>query len=90
MSTGKGCDCHASITAQLTERFKSMAPSATDHKVELQGYGFAIIDNKMVLRPYMPYKAGAEFPLKKGGTKWKTQTGNMVFRYCPFCAKELA
>lgn len=82
------CDCHKNITDQLTAGFKDSQPTATGHNVELQGYGFAVIGNKMELRPYMPFKGGAEFPLKKGGTKWKTKTGNMVFRFCPFCGEE--
>ena len=82
------CDCRKSIQEQLTEHFTSVAGEASNHKVELQGYGFAITENKMVERPYMPYKHTADYPLKKGGTKAKTKTGSMVFRFCPFCGGE--
>lgn len=82
------CDCRSSITEKLAERFKAAQPQATDHKVELQGYGFGVVGNTMVMRPYMAYKASADYPLKKGGTKWKTLTGNMVFSFCPFCGSK--
>lgn len=84
-----GCDCRREIEAKLTERFKEVAPDATGHHVALQGYGFAIIDNVLTMKPYMPYTTAAEFPLKKGGTKFKKQTGNMVFSFCPFCGTKL-
>lgn len=83
------CDCRKELETQLTERFKANAPQAFEHRVGLQGYGFAIVDNTLTMRGYMPYKASADFPLKKGGTKPKTQTGNMVFSFCPFCGEKL-
>jgi hypothetical protein len=83
------CDCRKDIEARLTERFKEGAPGASGHSVELQGYGFAIVGNVLMVKPYMRYTAEAEFPLKKGGTKWKKQTGTMVFSFCPFCGVEI-
>ena len=82
------CTCNADIAAKLEARFKEAQPEATDHNVRLQGYGFSILGNSMVLRPFMPYKATAVYPLKKGGTKEKTVTGNMIFSYCPFCGSK--
>lgn len=79
------CECRKNLEAQLTERFKGKFPEATDHDVKLEGFGFAIIGNRMTMRPCMPYKAGATHALKKGGTKWKAETGSMFFSYCPFC-----
>lgn len=82
------CDCRKDIEVKLTERFKEAAPDATGHEVALQGYGFAIVDSVMTMKPYMPYTTAADFPMKKGGTKRKKQTGNMVFSFCPFCGEE--
>lgn len=80
------CECRKDIEARLLARFKEAAPEAADHKVDLQGYAFVFGEaNALEMRPYMTYKAGATYPLKKGGTKWKQQTGNMMFNFCPFC-----
>ncbi len=79
------CTCSADIATKLAERFKETQPEATDHRVRLEGYCFSVMGNSMVLRPYMQYKATATHPLKKGGAKEKTVTGNMIFSYCPFC-----
>jgi hypothetical protein len=79
------CNCRTELEAKLTERFKANNPDASGHKVDLQGYGFGIVNNTMVMQGCMTYKAAATFPIKKGGTKYKTQTGNMIFSYCPFC-----
>lgn len=87
---GEGCNCRKEIEAKLLERFKTKCPDASGYKVELQGYGFAIVDNALVMRPYMPYQLGAEFPLKKGGSKWKKETGSFVFNFCPFCGEQIA
>ena len=83
------CDCKTELEAKLTERFKAASPDSRDHKVTLEGYGFGIRDNTMVLQPYMNYKAFAFTPLKKGGEKPKKTIGNMVFTFCPFCGVRL-
>ena len=83
------CDCRKQIEAKLLEHFKANAPTAVDHEVELQGYGFAVVDNTMTMRPYAPYKASALFPLKRGGTKPKTRTGFMSFSFCPYCGEKI-
>lgn len=84
------CNCRDEIEAQLTERFKAHAPEASDHRVTLEGYGFAIVNNTLVMKPAMPYKAYALFPNKKtGADKGKTMKGAMVFRFCPFCGVEV-
>jgi len=79
------CNCRADIEAKLKEHFVKQKPDATEHGVTLQGYGFVIMDNTMKSKPLMPYKLSALEPLKKGGTKLKTTTGNMFFNFCPFC-----
>lgn len=79
------CDCRKDLEEKLTDRFVENAPTATDHSVTLQGYGFAIVDNKMLCVPYMEASATAVYPLKNGGTKKKTLKQNMFFSFCPFC-----
>ena len=79
------CTCKIDIETKLVERFKIAAPEAEGHQVELQGYGFGFVDNTMVVQPFAEYKATAAYPLKKGGTKTKTVSGSMIFRYCPYC-----
>ncbi len=81
------CTCKKDIEQKLLERFKAQQPDATAHEASLQGYGFGIdpTGNRMVLRGFLPYRTTAVFPLKKGGSKSKTTTGNMYFSYCPFC-----
>lgn len=92
--SGFSCTCRADIETKLTERFVETAPDATGHKVRLQGYAYAMNASSkvgsggIVERPFMPYKAEAVHPLKKGGTKAKASTGNMFFSYCPFCGKK--
>lgn len=76
------CDCRKTIEASLLERFKSAAPEAEGHGVSLLGYGYSAIE-----LAYMPYECGATYKLKKGGTKYKTTTGNMIFSFCPFCGE---
>lgn len=84
------CNCKAELEAKLTERFKASKPEATGHSVTLEGYGFAIVGNTMVMRPVMPYKAHAAFPNKKGGAdREKTMKGTMVFSFCPFCGVKI-
>lgn len=83
------CNCKTDLEAKLTERFKEATPDARDHKVTLQGYGFGIRDNTMVMQPYMNYEGFSYVPLKKGGEKPKKVTGSMIFSYCPFCGVNL-
>lgn len=83
------CNCKSDIEARLLERFKTTSPEATDHGVTLQGYALVIVDNRMGSRPYMPFKTTASYPLKKGGSKVKVVSQNMMFNYCPFCGKSV-
>lgn len=82
------CNCKTEIEAQLAERFKAAKPEAHNHAVALQGYGFGIVGNTMVMRGGMAYKATALFPRKSGGTQTKTLHGQMVFAFCPFCGSK--
>lgn len=82
------CTCKTDLEAKLTERYVSMEPTATGHKVELQGYGIALTETGCEVKGFMQYETFANVPLKKGGSKPKKTTGNMFFSYCPFCGKE--
>lgn len=82
------CNCRKDIEEKLTERFKASTPDARDHKVILDGYGFGIVNNTMVMQPYFSYTAFSYVQLKKGGEKPKKVTGNMIFTYCPFCGEK--
>lgn len=79
------CECKENIEAKLLERFKEQSPEATEHSLELQGYGIYMTADRLECKPYMPIEAQALYPLKKGGTKLKKTKQNMVFNYCPFC-----
>jgi hypothetical protein len=83
------CNCKQEIEEKLTERFKAATPDARDHKVTLDGYGFGVVDNVMVMQPYFNYTGFSYVPLKKGGEKPKKVTGNMIFSFCPFCGVSL-
>lgn len=83
------CNCKTELEAKLTERFKAQTPDSRDHKVKLEGYGFGIINNTMILQPYMTYEAFSYVPLKNGGEKPKKMKGNMMFSFCPFCGTSL-
>lgn len=83
------CNCKSELEAALLERFKTNAPEATDHGVELAGYSFVIVANTMHSVPYMEVRTSAMHPLKKGGTRLKKGTTNMFFTYCPFCGKKV-
>lgn len=80
------CNCKKDIEKQLLDRFKAQAPEATGHGVELLGYGF-VLGKNIVQKGAMDIKQTATFPLKKGGVKEKTTKQNLMFTYCPFCAK---
>lgn len=81
------CDCRKDLEAKLTEKFRQQAPRATGHKVVLQGYAICLGES-LYSRAFMPYKATAEHPLKKGGTKVKSEEGSMFFAFCPFCGEK--
>ncbi len=83
------CSCRKEIEAKLTERFQQAAPDAREHSVKLQGYGFALVGNRMTMRPFLNYKSQAIHPLKRGGEKSKTSIGNMMFSFCPFCGVKI-
>ena len=84
------CTCRKDFEAKLTERYIAAEPTATQHKVTLQGYALAITEGSgIVQRSYMPYETFAYVPLKKGGMKPKKTTGNMFFSYCPFCGEKV-
>lgn len=84
------CNCKQEIEAKLTERFKAATPDSHGHKVTLEGYGFGIVNNTMVMQPYFNYTGFSYVPLEKGGEKPKRVTGNMIFSYCPFCGEKLS
>lgn len=79
------CNCKLDIEKKLLENFQAKAPEAVGHYVELGGYGLVVTEKAMMLRGFLPYKAGAEYPLKKGGVRNKKMDGSMFFSYCPFC-----
>lgn len=84
------CNCKTEIEAQLVERFKDKHPEATGHRATIEGYGFAVVGNTLLLRPYMPVKFGAGHANKKTGLeRWKAEKGTMSFRFCPFCGENL-
>lgn len=78
------CDCKKDIEVKLTDRFIQKTPEATGHKVALQGYAL-IFGDKLTQKGCMQMNVTAIYPLKKGGTKEKTEKQNMIFTYCPFC-----
>jgi len=78
------CSCKTEIEVRLLERFKEVSPEAQAHEVELTGYAF-ILGDKLEYKGCMNIEAVADFPLRKGGFKRKTQHQNMIFAFCPFC-----
>lgn len=82
------CNCKKELEEKLTVRLKEMEPTATDHKVTLQGYAITVSGNRCATRPFMEYKTFANVPLKKGGTKPKKTSGNMFFSVFPFCGEK--
>ena len=79
------CNCKAEIEEKLRIRFKEISPEAENHDVSLTGYAL-ILGDQLEQKGCMKAEAKADFPLKKGGMKAKTQVQNMIFTYCPFCA----
>jgi hypothetical protein len=79
------CNCKTEIEAKLLESFKSEAPDGVDHSVSMHGYGFCIVGNKMIMRPYTEVTRAAQMPRKAGGFTSKRTKLNMFFSYCPFC-----
>jgi hypothetical protein len=78
------CSCKTEIEEKLLERFKEVSPEAQAHEVELTGYAF-ILGEQLEYKGCMKIDAIADFPLRKGGFKRKTQQQNMIFTFCPFC-----
>lgn len=62
-------DCQKDIETRLLERFKSQSPEAKSHRASLEGYGLVLIGDAFLSIPFMPIKATASFPMKKGGEK---------------------
>lgn len=83
------CNCKADIEAKLLERHIQQTPDDRKHEARLEGYGFGIIGNTMVVRPYMPFKLKAEHTFKNGNVKTQTKTGSMHFSFCPFCGVKI-
>jgi hypothetical protein len=82
------CDCRENIEKKLLTRFKEQEPDAKDHHVRLDGYCFVIINNNdFDSNGRMVIESEAIFKLKNGKTKLKKSKQNMLFTYCPFCAK---
>ena len=79
------CNCKADLEAKLLKMFQEQTPEATNHYVELKGYGMVVVGNTLKLQGYMPAAVSATYPLKKGGTREKTTTRSMFFSFCPFC-----
>ena len=80
------CTCKKDIESRLLDRFKEQSPEASEHTAYLQGYGIAIVENKMQQLGVMAIELSASFPMK-GGTlrKRKKIKQTMFFNYCPFC-----
>jgi len=79
------CNCKKEIEEKLTARFAESTPTASQHKVKLQGYGITIEADTLHERALMEYETYALVPLKSGGSKPKKTKGSMVFSFCPFC-----
>ena len=78
------CQCKTQIEAALTERFAAEKSKWSDHKVELQGYGFGVRNNTLFMQPFMAYRGVATD--ERGQTK--SNKGSMVFKFCPFCGDQ--
>lgn len=83
------CNCKNDLEEKLLTRFREMSPEAVGHEVSLTGYTF-IIGDKLEYKGCMNIEAAADFPLRKGGFKRKTQSQNMIFTFCPFCGEKYA
>lgn len=81
------CNCKTEIEHKLLTRFKELSPEARAHEVSLTGYAL-ILGDKLEQKGCMKIEAVADFPLRKGGMKRKTQLQNMVFTFCPFCGEK--
>jgi len=78
------CNCKNDLEEKLLARFQDVSPEAIGHELSLTGYAF-ILGDKLEYKGCMKIEAVADFPLRKGGFKRKTQTQNMIFTFCPFC-----
>lgn len=83
------CKCRTDIEAQLIKRAEAEYPNAEDHCVELQGYGFAIVGQKLLCLPLMPYVTAMKVAGKGGIAKTKKVKSSMIFSFCPFCGVNL-
>lgn len=81
------CNCKTEIEGKLLTRFREMSPEAQGHEVSLTGYAL-ILGDQLEQKGCMKLEAVADFPLRKGGHKRKTQWQNMIFTFCPFCGKK--
>lgn len=79
------CDCKTTMEARLLEYFKGQQPDASDHKVELQGYGITF-GQKMDLRAYMNVATTCSRTAKATGRVVEKKGAFPMFAtYCPFC-----
>jgi hypothetical protein len=78
------CDCKSTVEARLLTRAKEIHTDAVGHEVKLKGYAF-IFGKEVQIKGCMPFEFSADFPLKKGGVKRKTEKINMMFNFCPWC-----
>jgi hypothetical protein len=81
------CDCQRAIEKMLMERHARQFPNAKSHLVTLSGYGFGVDQSGVLIVGCTPYQATADHQLKSGITKTKTEKGNMIWSFCPFCGK---
>lgn len=82
------CDCRTRVEANILEHFKAQNPDATDHKVELKGYGITIGEKKLDLRAGMPAATSCMRTAKTTGrVSEKKSEITMFFPFCPFCGK---
>jgi hypothetical protein len=78
------CDCRTRIEEKLLNKFREVAPEATDHRAKLTGYAL-IFGETLTEKGCMAIDYAAKYPLKKGGTKEKATKISMMFTFCPFC-----
>lgn len=83
------CDCKKKIEANLLERFKTDFPAGADHSAVIDGYGFAVTNNKVVLAPYHEVSRSLVVAKKTGGFAQKRSKIKMLFRFCPYCGESL-
>lgn len=86
------CKCREELEEKLLKHFKEQNQDAKEHEATLKGYVFTFGKRTYMNRTYMkgamPIELTAEFPLKKGEFRRKTEKQSMLFSYCPFCGKK--